>query len=252
MTTAKKIEDFTDPGKFENLIHSILRSANPEYASIISTGVNIDEKPIKSPLDGFSRIPNSKPPKYVMVQHTTAKLKDLEKKWLFDHTTASGKSGEEGHDGDVIKSGEYAQKIREDSPDAEFILVLSTNRRFSLGSKDPLIPKTYAKCEELDIGCDIWEQSRIVEFLDNTSDGHWLRKKYLGIEAELLSEKLLEQICERNLLRYKQEFFIDDINFLKRDIDLLVDQEISDENKILHLLIGESGFGKSTRFPTIF
>jgi len=248
VTTAEKIENFTDAGKFENLIHSILRFIKPEYASIISTGVNIYGKPIKSPLDGFSLIPNSKPPKFVMVQHTTAKLKDLEDKWLFDHTTASGKRKTEGYDGDVIKSGQFAQKIRKGIPDAEFILVLSTNRRLSLSGqiKDPLILKTYKKCQEHNIECDIWEQSRIVHFLDNTSNGHYLRKEYLGIEAELLSEKLLEKICKTNLERYKEEFFLDNDNFHKRKVDLIVDQKISNQKKVLHLLIGESGFGKST------
>lgn len=248
MTTAQKIEKFTDSGKFQILMDSILRFSKTEYASIISTGVNIEGKPIKSPLDSFSLIPGSKPPKYLIVQHTTAKLEDLENKWLFDHTTAKGKGKDKRKDGDVIKTGRYAHEIRKKDPNAEFILILTTNRRLSLSDQkqDPLVLKTYQKCQEYSLQCEIWEQSRIIHFLNNTPEGHWLRKEFLGIDAELLSEKLLEMICKINLNRYRQEFFLEDNDFIQREIESIVEQEIKKQNKSLHLLIGESGFGKST------
>lgn len=249
MTTAEKINNFSDAGKFQILVDSILRFSNIEYESIISTGVNTEEKTIKSPLDGFTQIPGSQPPKFVMVQHTTAKLEELEIKWLFDHTTATGKRKEEGHDGDVVKAGRFAQEIRQKISDAEFVLILTTNRPLSLNKQkglDPLIPKTYQKCQEFNIQCEIWEQSRITHFLDNTPDGHWLRKKYLGIDAELLSEKLLETICKINLQRYKQSLFLGDDDLLQTEMETTVEREINTQNQGLHLLIGESGFGKST------
>ena len=228
---------------------SILRFSNPEYASIISTGVNMEGKAIKSPLDGFTQVPGSQSPKFIMVQHTTAKLEDLDSKWLFDHTTATGKRKEEGHDGDVVKAGQYAREIRQKNSDAEFVLILTTNRPLSLNKQkgqDPLVLKAYQKCQEYNIQCEIWEQSRITHFLDNTPDGHWLRKEYLSIDAELLSEKLLETICKINLQRYNQFLFLGDDDFLQTEMETSVEQEINTQNQGLHLLIGESGFGKST------
>ncbi len=209
----------------------------------------MEGKAIKSPLDGFTQVPGSHPPKFIMVQHTTAKLEDLESKWLFDHTTATGKRKEEGNDGDVVKAGQYAQEIRQKNPDAEFVLILTTNRPLSLNKQkgqDPLVLKTYQKCQDYNIHCVIWEQSRITHFLDNTPEGHWLRKEYLGIDAELLSEKLLEIICKINLERYKQSFFLGDDDFLQTEMEKTVEREINTQNQGLHLLIGESGFGKST------
>lgn len=228
---------------------SVLRFSNSEYASIISTGVNAEGKAIKSPLDGFTLVPGSHPPKFIMVQHTTVRIEDLESKWLFDHTIAKGKRNKEGNDGDVVKAGQYAKEIRQIYPDAEFVLILTTNRSLSLNQQnlqDPLLLKTYEKCREYGIECEIWEQSRIAHFLDNTPDGHWLRKKYLGIDAELLSEKLLEEICNINLERYKKSYYLDDNDLFQRDIEISVNGGINKQNYGLHLLFGESGFGKST------
>lgn len=249
MTTAEKINNFSDAGKFQCLMDSIIRFSNPEYNPIMSTGVNIEGKAIKSPLDSFTQVPGSHHPKFVMVQHTTAKLADLENKWLFDHTTATGNRKVKGNDGDVVKAGKQAQEIRKNNSDAEFFLILTTNRHLSLNKQkkqDPLVLKTYQKCQEYNIHCEIWEQSRITHFLDNTPEGHWLRKEYLGIEAELLSGHLLETICKINLERYKQSFFLGNDEIPPREMEILVEQEIIKQNQGLHLLIGESGFGKST------
>jgi len=228
---------------------SVLRFSNLEYASIISTGVNAEGKAIKSPLDGFTLVPGSNPPKFIMVQHTTVKIEDLESKWLFDHTTAKGKQNRGGNDGDVVKAGQYANEILQKHPDAEFVLILTTNRSLSLNKhnrQDPLVLKTYEKCLECGIKCEIWEQSRIAHFLDNTPEGHWLRWKYLGIDAELLSEKLLEEICKINLERYKKSYYLDDNDLFQRDTEISVSGGINKQNYGLHLLFGESGFGKST------
>jgi hypothetical protein len=80
VTTASILENITDPGQFERLVNSILRKQNQEYFSIISTGQNSQGKPIKSLHDGFCQVLGSTPPKFIMVQHTTVKTDDLEKK----------------------------------------------------------------------------------------------------------------------------------------------------------------------------
>ncbi len=242
MTTAEIIENISDPGQFEELVNSILRKQNQEYNSIISTGRNSQGKPIKSIHDAFCQVPGSDPPKFIMVQSTTTRSKDLEKKWLYDGANKYIKQG------DVIKSGKNANKIRKDFPNAKFILILATNRSLSLATKkdDSLYLKIQKKCKDFGISCDIWEQSRICDYLDNNSDGHWLRKKYLGINAELLSDSLFKDICFENLKQYKSEYSINDDFSYPRQYDFLTEGEIKKSKYVLHFLVGESGFGKST------
>ena len=180
-----------------------------------------------------------------MVQHTTVKPYDLKKKWLYNRATA--KSFVKTPDGDIIKSGNDVNNLRKSFPDAKFLLILSTNRILPQGTNkdDSLYDKVLKKCKEFGIDCDVWEQSRISDYLDNNSEGHWLRKQYLGIDAELLSGDLLKEICYTNLDRYKDEFSINDDFFLPRQLDSLADNEIKKPTHILHFLLGESGFGKS-------
>jgi hypothetical protein len=80
LTTAEALKSITDPGKFESLMNSILSSSNRDYASIIETGLNAKGKTVKSPLDGFCKVPYSKPPKYIQILHNTFEKKDLKKK----------------------------------------------------------------------------------------------------------------------------------------------------------------------------
>jgi len=58
------------------------------------------------------------------------------------------------------------------------------------------------------VAVEIWEQSRFTDFLDTTADGHWLRKLYLGIEAERLSVDLLHRLGRQSLELYRQEILL--------------------------------------------
>jgi hypothetical protein len=148
----------------------------------------------------------------------------------------------------LIKAGKIVRKWRDKHPDAEFVVVLTTNKGLSLSEKksDPLLMQLYDKGEELNIELDIWEQSRISRFLDNKPEGHWLRKKYLGIEVELLSEPLFRKLCQKNLSLYYKELFtnLDDLVPRKKLEEIKSDIKI--KNPSVEFLVGDSGFGKST------
>jgi hypothetical protein len=53
MTTEKVLAAITDEGLFERLSTAILREANPAYHALVHTGVNVDGKTAKSPVDGI-------------------------------------------------------------------------------------------------------------------------------------------------------------------------------------------------------
>jgi hypothetical protein len=192
MTTAEKLESLTDRSRFELLATSVLRKAEPKYASIIHTGINAKGETIVSPVDGLHRIPYSNPPHYVLVHHTTTDRKRLRAKWL------SRKKG------DLIKAAALAKKVRHKYSRAVFTLVLTTNQRV----ESDLIIDVDLQAQAEQMFVDIWELSHLADFLDSTVDGHWLRKLYLGIEAERLSVDLLHQLGRKSLDLYRQEVLL--------------------------------------------
>ena len=179
----------------------------------------------------FVESPGSKPNHFLLVQHTTYERTGLKEKWI-------------GKDGDLIKAHRLAQEIRKDIPDAEFTVILATNQHLS--SDDKLLIIIYKKADEFGLDCDIWEQTRLANFLDDTSEGHWLRREYLGIEAELLSETLLRHICRESLVRYENDIPLSNPRtWVQRDIDEFIREGISENKYTFQVLIGESGLGKS-------
>ncbi len=251
MSTVKILGEETDVGKFELLATSVLRKHSPEYATILHTGINADGKTVRSPLDGFSLIPHSDPPHFLMVEHTTTKIEDLEKKWLHDHTTVTirksptarkTKLPSESDDGDLIKAGREAEEIRKSSPNALFTLILTTNQMLSVD----LLNKVYERAKGLDVAVDPWGPSRLADFLDTTTEGHYLRKMYLGIEVEMLSLSLLHEICQKSLLRYEQELLlVPPGGLVSRELLTQIQQNQQNGDNALQLLIGGSGSGKS-------
>ena len=241
MTTAEKLEAITDRGKFEKLATAVLRNVNKDYEAVLHLGVNAAGEPVKSPLDGFCMVPGSTPPKFIMVQHTTTERNQLEKKWLYDRTAASRNSSNE--DGDLIKALHLIGNLKKNFPNAQFLLVLTTNQ--NLPADLPI--KVYAVAATHDIGCDIWDQSRFADFLDTKPEGQWLRKDYLGIPAEILSRSLLQSICLRSLGSYERELLVGQPDTLiLRGLDQQVIHNIHDTRYSCQILIGQSGFGKST------
>lgn len=232
MNTAEKLQKITDRGKFELLIMPILRHCNKDYRTIIHIGVNTTGETIISPIDGVCIIPESNPPHYVMVECTTTDISSLETKWL-----SEGKSR-----GDLIKAHNEAKKLKEENPDAKFTIVLATNERLK---GHELYSKTMNKALQLGLNCDIWEQSRLRDFLDSTPEGHWLRKEHLGINAEMLSASLLSDLCKQNLKIYEEDLFTDTKSFINREVDNIFQNNLFSKSYSLELIVGESGFGKS-------
>lgn len=241
--TAEALESMTDRGKFERLTAAVIRKANKDYASILSLSPNAKGEPIKSSLDGFCLVPGSVPPRFLLTEYTTTDRKGLERKWLYDCSiTPTAKPVSSRSDGDLVKACRETLRLREKFPDAEFTVILATNQRLS----EDLAVKVYEKTTEFKVACDIWDQSRLVEFLDSTADGQWFRKEYLGIETETLSESLLRDLCKQSLARYEKELLLADArNWVLRDVDGCI-EELSFRNYTVLFLVGESGLGKST------
>jgi hypothetical protein len=230
MTTASALESETDRSRFEHLATSVLRKADSKYAAIIHTGVNAQGETIVSPVDGLHLIPYSNPPHYVFVQHTTTDRPRLRGKWLSND------------DADLSKAATEAKKVRQALPQSVFTVVLSTNQRLDT----PLLYDVYQRAEAENLTVDIWEQSRFADFLDTTTDGHWLRKLFLGIEAERLSADLLHQLGRRSLDLYSQEVLpLGQGPMLQRGLIEDIITQALPGGAGLCLVTGPSGYGKS-------
>ena len=241
MNTAERLEALTDRSKFELLATSVLHKDNRDYSAILHSGVNAHGESIKSPVDGFCQVPGSISPQFLLVEHTTTDKRGLEKKWLHDHSTTKSRKASNSEDGDLLKAGREAQKLRQYFLNARFTIILTTNQR--LGYK--LQTEVLKKAQELGVEVDFWDQSRLADFLDSTSEGQWLRKEYLGIEAEMLSTSLLRRICEQSLVNYKRQFLTCPDSWITRELDNHVDRAVNNTSYTIQLLVGESGSGKS-------
>lgn len=231
--TAAHLEEISDTS-FELLATAVLRFEDADCRALIHTGLNAAGRPIASPVDGFVRVPGSRPPRYVLVQHTTVTdPQKLRAKWL------SGLVGGK-EKGDLLKAVGEAEQIQSETPDAQFRVILSTSRRVA----PSLAKEVYAAADRLGLECELWEQSRFTHSLDHTPDGQWVRQVYLGRPAERLSLKLLLEIGERSLDQYAGEFRHTRPQEL---VDRSFDKDPGDPRTetTLRLLVGESGFGKS-------
>jgi hypothetical protein len=148
-------------------------------------------------VDGFCLVPGTSPPKYVLTAFTLCKNAELKRKWLFGGTAVAGgappkagRSASSREDGDLVKAARYAAKLREATPNAQFIVYLCTNRI----PGDDLIGEVYSKADTFGIEARFLERSRLRDFLDSTPEGQWLRREHLGIEADQLSLSLLRRL----------------------------------------------------------
>jgi hypothetical protein len=234
MTTAELLEAIGDGSKFQALVEDVLRHAAPDCAYLVGTGANARGETIVSPLDAFCVVPGSSPPRYVMVETTKTAIKGLRTKWL-----ASKDASEPG---DLAKVAREVEAIRTREPNAKFAVYLATNQRPS----PDLLTDVYTELNKLNVTIDIWEQSRLAAYLDNTPDGHWLRQKYFNISAQRLSKSLLKEICESSLDGYGSELQVSlDFKPCDRSVDDEAASKIADPSISLCCLIAESGHGKS-------
>jgi len=195
--TIEALAAITDEGLFECLATAILREDNPTYRSLVHTGVNVDGKTVKSPLDGICFVKGSDPPHMIAVHHTTTARDKLENKWLHDLSTVKTHKGTKptAPAGDLIKTAEVVANEQRDTPNLRATLVLTTNKEPS----ETLIRKVMAAGRDLGLDIDLWSGSRLSHFLDNHPTGQWIRRSFLDIEQELLSADLLHELSKKSL-----------------------------------------------------
>jgi hypothetical protein len=243
MTTAEALEGLPDAGKFEVLATRVLRELYDDCRAIAHFGVNASGKTIRNPVDGFSLVPGSNPPRYVMTAFTTTPRNSLERKWLFDHTVApKGKKAAATEDGDLIKAGREAADVLASHPAATFVVYLCTNRRLD----SDLMKRVYDKAAELRVEVRFLEQSQLRDFLDMKPEGQWLRQEHLGIAADQVSQSLLQHLSRFSLDRCMAELILTSVDLIipTRAADVAA-AAIHSADTSLHLLVGPSGVGKS-------
>jgi len=233
MNTTELLENMTDRGKFERLANAILGKVNSDYDAVIVFGLNAQDETIRGPNDGFCQVPGKKPAHFVWVQHTTTDRGRLENKWLCEDVEKLG---------DLLKAGRSVQALKADFPDGVFTLVLSTNQRLP---SESLAADVYKRASQLGVWVDIWEQSRYARFLDTDSAGQYLRKTYLGTDAQMLSEELLAELGYKSLEQYRQLQFTDPTAWVSRELEKRIVDEPGTRFFGVKFLVGESGFGKS-------
>jgi hypothetical protein len=222
VTTSNAIAAITDRGSFELMANAVLRRKYPIFQHLISTGINANGEPIKDPMDGVGTVPGSNPPHYVSVAHTTTDARGLKAKMLED----------------LEKMALQFRPLRSSVPSAKFTLALTTNENI----RSEWATEVILNARNHGIDVIFLDQSQLADFLDHDPDGQWLRKSYLGIEAERLSAELLRRLSVRSLERYADKLEYNAATTISRG-----KLDINAENgSHLVLLVGRSGFGKST------
>ncbi|MDB2243096.1 hypothetical protein [Halorubrum ezzemoulense] len=239
MSLETRISEISDAGEFESLSTEILRQSDPKYSSVIQTGINTEGKPIGDPVDGLGQVPDADPPHFVFLEFTTTKKSGLEKKWLADPDSGSGKTK-----GDLIKAAEQAESIREDIPDADFTVVLVSNRVLD----SSLVRAVYGTANAFSISVDVWDVHRISEFLRTDPDGQYIRSEYFGINEERLSEPLLLELSDDSLRSYEESFQIPvDPPKVQRPEQSTILESVRNSGRGSYFIpvVGQSGFGKT-------
>jgi hypothetical protein len=249
VTTAEALERMGDAGEFEILALRALRILEEDCRAVIHLGVNPQGKTIPNPVDGLCLVPGSNPPKYVLTAFTLCKNAELKRKWLFDRTAVAaeaapktGSSASSREDGDLVKAARYAAKLREATPNAQFIVDLCTNR---IPGTD-LMGEVYSKADAFGIEARLLEGSRLRDFLDSIPEGQWLRQEHLGIEADQLSRPLLQRLSRDILDRFAAEMLLTSPAVIVQTRAAKEAREAMRQPTLfVHALVGPSGVGKT-------
>lgn len=234
MTNTLQALQSIDDGDFEELAIFFIRRRYPEFAGLKATGVNEEGRSIACPVDAIAYIPGS-PPSCVALAATTTKYKDLKPKWV----------GGKNKTGDIEKAvNKEFRKWKEDDPTISFTLFLAVNQL--LKSNTNLYRESIAFGNQHGVNLIIIEASELIDFLDNDSDGVYIREKILGIKANRLSEKLLKNIAEISLQKHQSTFSKERTKEIIRESRSNVLETVEKSNASLIGLRGSSGVGKST------
>lgn len=217
---------------FERLCGEVLRKRVPELANLLPSGINSEGRTIKSLSDGFCFVQQN----HYATVHVTTNSSDLRKKWLYNGNAKTTPKG------DLIKGIEQARTMVAAQPDCRFTIYLVSNRRV----EDDLHVEVYQQVIDDFIEVKIVEQRDLISFLDFDPDGQYLRKHFLGIDAERISTSLLNEILELNLSRYSEDIFLEASHLATTANRRSVETQLSESSNCINLLTGESGFGKST------
>ncbi|RYG23145.1 MAG: hypothetical protein EOO01_44530, partial [Chitinophagaceae bacterium] len=231
MQTGKLLEEM-DGAAFERLCGEVLRKMVPELANLLPSGINSDGRTIKSFSDGFCFAEGNQ---YATV-HVTTNNSNLRKKWLYDGNSKTTPKG------DLIKGIKEAGRMVTVHPNYLFSIYLVSNRRVD----DTLHHEVHQKVQDHFIRVRIIEQRDLISFLDYDPEGQYLRKHFLGIEAERISASLLHDIVENNLRRYREDIFLDASHLAITSNRQKVESQLLESSNRVNLLTAESGFGKST------
>lgn len=241
MLTVQKMQSLANGSEFEVIAASILKRMNSDYKGLIQTGINVNNQSIKDPVDGLVKVVKENIVNFIYFEFTIDK--DLETKWLKDLSDYKGKPPKTVKDGDIVKVSKLVNKYKTEFPDSVFRICLCTNQKVS----SELHHKVEKKCLRLGIQCDpIIDITKLVDFLDNEPDGHWLRKKYLNIEAERLSVELFDFLGKKTIQEYREEINYDKINIINRKASIGFNKLLLETKKPILFLTGNSGVGKSS------
>ncbi len=230
-TTEEILRGLTDSARFEQIATRVLRIIFPELKSLIVTGLNEKGETRKDPFDAFAELSYNH---FAMVHHTIDDS-NLEAKWLNNSLNSKRPKG------DLIKAIEKAKEIRSVRPDSRFTVFLVTNQ--------PVTTQLQIRISEANphayIRTEIVELSKLAYYLDYNAEGQYIRKQWLGIDADLLSDSLLRELMHQNFQQYRATLFLLDDIIETEGIEI-IQNSFLDSKKKLNLLVGASGFGKST------
>ena len=236
--TQRRLAAITDQGQFEHLATAILREADFRYRLLVHTGVNLDAKTVKSPVDGIMFVAGEYPSHMIAVHHTTCKRNDLEKKWLHDPAVVKPhKTGKTAAPlGDLVKATQLFAEQKRVIPNLQLTLILTTNKEPS----ETLVRKVSTVGNSAGFEVVIWSNSALAHYLDNDPKGQWIRSRILEIEQERLSDKLLHELSQRSL---ENSILLNDSELW---IECQLDQKLEKAaNRDVVFVVTESGLGKS-------
>ena len=236
--TQRSLAAITDQGQFERLATAVLREADSRCRLIVHTGVNLDGKTVKSPVDGIMFVAGEYPSHMIVVHHTTCKCKDLEKKWLHDPATVKSHNGGNptAPPGDLVKTVQLFAEQKQETPNLQLTLFLTTNKEPS----ETLVRKVRTAGDSAGFEVIILSNSVLAHYLDSNTKCQWIRSRILGIEQERLSDELLHELSGRSLENSNL------LNDSELWIECQLDQKLEKAaSRDVVFVVAESGLGKS-------
>src|SRR5258705_12162872 len=230
ISETKRALEAIAPSEFETLVLEYLAATDSDLLSLIQTGINDEGKPINCKVDAIRHLPGT-PSRCVGVASTTTSRNKLRAKWKED----------------IHSAWEEFNKYRNIEPDIVCTLYLASNRSFENDTQ--LHRSAIAEAKKYGIRLQFVEASMLVRFLDNDTDGQFIRQRLFGINVQRLGIGLLRQIGHESLAQHWTFFGLDfglDTPEITRDVQSQLIKVIAFSGASLIGIRGVSGTGKST------